>query len=124
MIAFIAGILNPIPYFGLLIGIGVGVLITLLGNEPSVLMYCITIVTTILGINFINAFFLEPKIAGNKVGLHPILMIISIFIFNSLFGIIGMLIAVPTMAVVVTLVQDLYKYYTSNNTDTSNELQQ
>ena len=111
LIACIAGLLNPIPYFGTIISLSVGALISLLVNDGNFAFNFGMISAILLGIYFINAYLLEPNIAGNKIGLHPILMILSVFIFNSIFGIIGMLIAVPVTAVIVTFIKDMHKFY-------------
>jgi predicted PurR-regulated permease PerM len=50
--------------------------------------------------------FLSPKIVGNKVGLHPLLLILSLLVFMSFLGFIGLLIAVPTSALIVLFVRD------------------
>lgn len=114
LIACIAGLLNPIPFFGAIFGILIGGLVALLVNDGYFISYFIIIFSTIGAVNFINAYLLEPTIAGNKVGLHPVIMILSIFIFNSLFGILGMLVAVPITAIIVTLLRDAYGFYIAN----------
>ena len=59
--------------------------------------------------SFLNAPYLRPTIAGNKVSLHPALMILAVFIFFSLFGIIGMLIAVPITSIIVLIIKEKLK---------------
>lgn len=89
----------------------IGSSILLLVNESSVVLQIVILISTIAGVHFLNAYLLEPAIAGNRVGLHPIIMILSVFIFFSLFGIIGMLIAVPITAVIALVIQDKVKEY-------------
>jgi len=111
LIACIAGILNPIPFFGTIISLAISALITLLVSDGNFLYNFGMISIVLLTIHFINAYLLEPNIAGNKIGLHPILMILSVFMFNSLFGVLGMLVAVPVTAVIVAFVKDMLEYY-------------
>jgi predicted PurR-regulated permease PerM len=111
LIAAIAGLLNPIPYFGSIFSLLIGSSILLLVNESSVILQIVILISTIAGVHFLNAYLLEPAIAGNRVGLHPIIMILSVFIFFSLFGIIGMLIAVPITAIIALVIQDKVKEY-------------
>ena len=111
LIACIAGLINPIPFFGTIISLVIGALITLLVNDGNFFYNFGMISIVLLSIHFINAYLLEPNIAGHKIGLHPILMILSIFIFKSLFGILGMLVAVPITAVIVTFVKDMMEFY-------------
>ncbi|MCL2039739.1 MAG: AI-2E family transporter [Bacteroidetes bacterium] len=113
LLACVATLLSPIPYFGIIITIAIGVLTSLIANDGN-FFYNFGIISLVLClITFINAYILEPNVAGNKIGLHPILMILSVFIFNSMFGILGMLIAVPVTAVVVTFLKDMIEYYQS-----------
>lgn len=108
LIACIAGLLNPIPYFGSIFSILIGAFVALLSGGAFV--YNVSIIgITLIAIHFVNAYFLEPIIAGRKVGLHPILMILAVFIFHALFGIIGMLIAVPVTAIIVFILRDIYE---------------
>jgi predicted PurR-regulated permease PerM len=115
LLACLAGLLNPIPYFGSIFSLLIGGLVVLLVNDGNFVPNFLTIICTIAGIHFVNAYFLEPTIAGNKVGLHPVVMILSIFVFNSLFGIFGMLIAVPVTAVIMMFLQDIYSHYIHSN---------
>jgi predicted PurR-regulated permease PerM len=50
--------------------------------------------------------FLSPKIIGSKVGLHPLLIILSLLVFMYFLGFIGLLIAVPTTALVILFIRD------------------
>ena len=111
LIACIAALLNPIPFLGAIFGIMIGGLVVLLVNDGYFFSHFIVILSTLGGVNFVNAYLLEPKIAGDKVGLHPVVMILTIFIFNSLFGVLGMLVAVPITAVIVTLLRDGYSFH-------------
>ncbi|MDR0926554.1 MAG: AI-2E family transporter [Ignavibacteria bacterium] len=111
LIACIAGVLNPIPFLGTIISILIGTLIVLLTGDGNILHNILIIAATLGGIHFINAFVIEPNIAGSKVGLHPIIMILSVFVFNSIFGIVGMLVAVPITAVIATIIKDLMAIY-------------
>ena len=45
--------------------------------------------------------FLTPKLVGKKLGLHPLAVLFSIFVFGALFGIIGIIFASPLMAAIV-----------------------
>ena len=45
---------------------------------------------------------LAPKIIGSNVGLHPVLLILSLLVFGYFLGFVGMLIAVPTTALLMT----------------------
>ena len=57
--------------------------------------------------------FITPKLVGDSVGLHPVWLIMSLSIFGSLFGFLGLLVAVPLAAIIGVLVRffiDKYKH--------------
>lgn len=90
-IGLIAGVTNVIPYFGPVIGGGIAMLFALLDAPIKALWVLILFVI----IQQIEGSILQPKIMGDKVGLHPVVIIISLLIAGNLFGIIGMLLAIP-----------------------------
>ena len=49
---------------------------------------------------FFEGNILTPKLVGNSVGLHPVWLIFALSVFGSLFGFVGMLVAVPVAAVI------------------------
>ena len=53
----------------------------------------------------LDAGFLSPKIVGSKIGLHPVWLIFSLFVFSYLFGFVGVLVAVPIAAAIGVLVR-------------------
>ena len=121
IIAAIAGVnisigllLFDIP-FALLIGVAAGVL-SLIPNVGAVITNVLAIgitlaagtlgdVAAVAGVIFAQQIFesavLTPNIMRHQVGLHPILVIMSLLVFGVLFGAIGLLIAVPVAAVLV-----------------------
>lgn len=109
VLAFIAGILNPIPYFGSAISMMIGAFVMLLVDDGNFFINLLIIVGTISGIHFINAYLIEPNVLGKQVGLHPVILIISLFVFGGLLGLIGLLIAVPTTATLVMLYEEWRK---------------
>ena len=50
-----------------------------------------------------------PKIVGNKVELHPVLVILSLSVFGSIFGIWGMVFAVPVTAIIKIILYRIYR---------------
>ena len=59
----------------------------------------------------LDAGFLSPKIVGSKIGLHPVWLIFSLFVFSYLFGFVGVLVAVPIAAAIGVLVRFALKIY-------------
>ncbi|MDO5708064.1 MAG: AI-2E family transporter [Andreesenia angusta] len=96
IMAIIFGITNILPYFGPLIGIISCFLISLI-YAPD---YSIIILILALLLQQFDGFFLGPKILGGKVGLSPFWTMATILISGGLFGITGMLLAVPAASVI------------------------
>lgn len=104
--ALIISITNIIPYIGSWIGTSIPVFYVLLSSYNKafiVLIICIIIQT-------LEANVLTPLIQGKNTKLHPLLIIFSLLLFGSLFGFVGMILAVPLSAIIkITL-----KYYPIN----------
>lgn len=102
VVGFIAGLITFIPYVGALVGGSLAVGLALFqfwGDWMS-----IGIVAAIFGFGqFLEGNILTPKLVGNSVGLHPVWLIFALSVFGSLFGFVGMLVAVPLAAIIGVL---------------------
>ncbi len=96
-----AGIFSIIPLVGSTLGLVVGVVVAWF--QTGDLLYTGIIAAIFMGGQFIEGNFLAPKIVGDSVGLHPLWIMFALLAGGSLFGIVGMLIAVPMAAVVGVL---------------------
>ncbi|MDR5658101.1 AI-2E family transporter [Serpentinicella sp. ANB-PHB4] len=105
LIGIIAGIANVIPYFGPVIGIIPGVIFALMDGPLKALWVIITFTM----IQQIESGIVAPKIVGKSVGLHPVFVMLSLILGGRFFGIIGLLIAVPTAAVIKVLFKHILK---------------
>ncbi|MGE5559382.1 MAG: AI-2E family transporter [Bacillota bacterium] len=95
LIGIFAGLLNLIPYFGSVIGAIPAVLLGLV-QSPWTAFYVIILFITI---NQIEAFFLSPKILGNSLGLHPLVIFLAILFAGKFFGFLGMLFIMPILGI-------------------------
>jgi predicted PurR-regulated permease PerM len=97
VVGFIAGLVTFIPYLGALIGGALAIGLALFqfwGDWVSIGM-----VGGIFVIGqVIEGNVLTPKLVGNSVGLHPVWLILALSVFGTLFGFVGMLVAVPVAA--------------------------
>lgn len=99
LLAVLAGVLSLIPIFG-----------TILSTLPIVLfgltdglMTGVFALLWILGIHFIEANILNPKIIGTSAHIHPVIVIFALLAGESAFGLLGALLAVPTASIFLTL---------------------
>ena len=97
-------LLNIIPYFGLLIEITLAVIVSLFSGDPGLHVPLVIIIYLLQ--NLMETSFLIPKIIGDRIGLHPAMLILSLLVFSYFFGFVGMLIALPTMSVVMMFFND------------------
>lgn len=109
IIGIISGIFNLIPYFGPIVGFALAVIIGLLDPNPIKAVYG---AAAIIIIQQIDGWFIVPKIVGECVRLHPVIVLLVILIGGNLFGLVGMLLAVPVTAVIrILLIYYLPDYF-------------
>ena len=92
IIGIIAGIFNLIPYFGPVVGFVLAGLIGIMDPEPMKAVYG---VGAMLIIQQLDGWIIVPKVVGECVKLHPVVVLLAILIGGNLFGLVGMLIGVP-----------------------------
>ena len=95
IIGLISGIFNLIPYFGPIVGFVLSIIIGVLDPNSMKAVYG---AIAILIIQQIDGWFIVPKIVGDCVKLHPVVVLLAILIGGNLFGLLGMLLAVPVAA--------------------------
>lgn len=104
LIGLFAGLVSFIPYVGAAVGLVLAVGVALVQFWPE--WHLIVVVAGIFVVGqTIEGNILQPKLVGRSVGLHPVWLIFALFAFGSLFGFVGLLIAVPAAAAVGVLVR-------------------
>ncbi|MDD3205030.1 MAG: AI-2E family transporter [Lachnospiraceae bacterium] len=98
LISVIVGVTNIIPFFGPYIGAVPSAILILLVNP----LQCLYFIIFILILQQFDGNFLGPKILGNSTGMSGFWVIFAITLFGGLWGVFGMLIGVPTFAVLLT----------------------
>lgn len=102
IVGAIAGAITFIPYIGSLVGGALAIGLALYQFWGDWLS--IGIIAAIFAVGqFIEGNVLTPKLVGNSVGLHPVWLLFALSAFGSLFGFVGMLIAVPVAAAIGVL---------------------
>lgn len=96
LFAMFCAVTNIIPYVGPYIG---GIPAVLVGFTQSPLVGILTLIF-IVAVQGLEGNFLHPIVIGKKMDLHPVTIVISLLIFEYFFGIIGMIIATPIVAVI------------------------
>ena len=103
-IGIIAGILTIIPYVGTVFGWATSVILACVQFDGDWLRIGSVIAVFAIG-HFFEAYVLTPRFVGNRVGLHPVWILFALISGVTLMGFTGVLIAVPTAAVIGVLVR-------------------
>jgi predicted PurR-regulated permease PerM len=108
-IGVVSGLVSFVPYLGFVFGIGMAGLTVVL--EPDPLWLLLGVVATFSIAQFIEGSVLTPKLVGDKIGLHPVIVIFAIAAGGQLFGFFGILLALPAAAVLSVLVRFAFHRY-------------
>ncbi len=117
-IGVLTGLLNIVPYFGVLIGLILSTLLVLIDWHGWIGPIGVAIVFTIVQI--LEGYVITPKIVGEKVGLSPVTVIIVLLLGGELFGLTGVLLAIPVAGVIRVLLPDILAVYTASPFYTGN----
>jgi predicted PurR-regulated permease PerM len=96
------GILNIIPYLGTIVGLGFTLPLAFFQTGGGWQLVGLVLAVKI-AVQTVEAWVLTPRIMGHQTGLHPVTIIVAIFFWGTaLGGVLGMLMAIPLTAFVVT----------------------
>ena len=103
LLGFMIGLFNIIPYFGAIIAVVISVIITIItgGLSQAIIMAIVVIVLQQIDSNIIN-----PKIIGNSLEISPLLVIFAVTVGGAYFGVLGMFLSVPVIAVLKIIIND------------------
>jgi predicted PurR-regulated permease PerM len=103
ILGIIIGVLSFVPLVGILTGFFLALGLALIEFGPSTQL---AIVVAIFGVGYlVDSNVLSPRLVGSRVNLHPVWIIFALLAFGSLFGFIGVLLAVPAAAVIGVLIR-------------------
>lgn len=112
-IGVVAGLVSFVPYLGFVFGIALAGITVVL--EPDPLLRLAGVVATFSIAQMIEGSFLTPKLVGDRIGLHPVIVIFAVSAGGQLFGFFGILLALPAAAVLSVLVRFTYAQYLEDN---------
>lgn len=111
IIGFFAGIINVIPYLGPIFGFLFGVIVALTTNvelAQDISPLLVKLVFVFASIQLLDNFVFQPFIFSNSIKAHPLEIFLVILVFGQLFGIIGMVIAVPGYSIIRVVSQIIF----------------
>ena len=104
VLGLMTGVLNFIPYIGLVTSLVVASIVALFSGGP-VWTKVLAVVILYLSQKLLEATLLGPKIIGPQVGLHPVVLILCLLLFGYFLGFVGLLIAVPATALLLSALE-------------------
>jgi predicted PurR-regulated permease PerM len=104
LIGIFSGLVSFIPYLGATISVVIPILLALISDPFTV----IWVILAFIIIQQIEGNLLQPIVMSRAVDLHPALVVFAILIMGTLFGLIGVFLAVPLVAALQVLVRELW----------------
>ncbi len=115
-IALIAGLLNAIPYVGTILGVLLACGFTF--ADGGGLWDIAAVLGVFAAVQTLEGYILTPKILGGRLNLHPMAVFLGLLIGGKLFGLLGVILAIPSIAIakvffkfIRELYQDSYFYH-------------
>ncbi len=105
IIGIVSGFANIIPYFGAFIAFVLAMIVTLLSGEPIKALYAAIV---IIVLQQLDGIVIGPKVVGENVKLSPVMVIIALAVAAELFGLWGMILAVPVFATIKLFAQRFF----------------
>ena len=105
----LAGLFSLVPYLGFVLGFGTAALLTFL--EYQDLWHITGVLITFVVAQNVDGWFLTPRLLGKRVGLHPVWILVALLLGGELFGLPGMVVAVPVAAALRVVVQHAVQAY-------------
>ncbi|MCH8078507.1 MAG: AI-2E family transporter [Proteobacteria bacterium] len=113
LIGMLAGLVSFVPYLGFIVGIGVAGIAGFMQFHDIIHLVYILIVFGFGQV--IEGMILSPLLVGDRIGLHPVAVIFAVMAGGQLFGIVGVLVALPVAAVIVVLLRHVQERYLESN---------
>jgi len=110
LIGIVAGFLALIPFVGPTIGYLLALLFAFqqrLDPDSSLWVHLALVSAVFAAAEFLEGYVLIPKVLGDSLGLHPVAILVSVFVGGSALGLFGFLIAIPLAATVIILFKEL-----------------
>ncbi len=110
ILSIVAGAMSLVPIFGSIMSSVPIVVVALVSGESGIdILRGVAILLWIIGIHFIEANVLNPKIIGTSAKIHPVLVIFALFFGEASFGLVGALLAVPILSAIQVVFMYFYR---------------
>lgn len=109
LIGILAGAVSFVPYLGFVVGLFVAGIAVLLQTHDA--MQLLPVLAVFAVGQAVEGMLLTPTLVGDRIGLHPVVVIFAVLAGGQLFGFVGILLALPVAAVLAVVVRDLHRRY-------------
>jgi predicted PurR-regulated permease PerM len=110
ILAIVAAMMSLIPIFGSILSTIPIVVASLVSGESGLDLFRAVVMTLwIVGIHFLEANFLNPKIIGSAAKIHPVLVIFALILGEEAYGLVGALLAVPVLSAIQVIFMYFYR---------------
>ena len=108
-IGLVAGLANLVPYLGLVLGFIPAAILTFMHTQDW--MSLLSVVGVFMVVQALEGMIITPRIVGEKIGLHPVVIILAVLLGAEFFGLVGVIAAVPAAATLNVLFNHGLKQY-------------
>ena len=109
LVGFVIGLFNLIPFMSTILGLPLGLLLSWIDDQS--LSRLVAVAAVFAFGQFVEGNFITPRIVGQSLGLHAVVIMLAVLVGGSLYGFIGMLLAVPVTAALSVFWADLRNLY-------------
>ncbi|MFG6667375.1 AI-2E family transporter [Halomonas sp. HNIBRBA4712] len=109
LIGVVSGLVSIVPFLGFIVGLGVALIVAFFQFES---WWGLAGVLAVFSVGQVmESVVLQPKLLGDKIGLHPVAVIFAVLAGGTLFGLTGVLLALPAAAVIMVLLREAIERY-------------
>ena len=112
-VGVLTGLLVFIPYVGFGLGLVLAILAAILQFDGAIGLLWVALIYGVGQV--LESFILTPKLVGERIGLHPLVVIFALLAFGQLFGFVGVLLALPASAIVSVIAMHVRREYLASN---------
>ena len=113
LIGVVSGLVSIVPFLGFILGLCVALIVALFQFGTWWGLLGVVAVFTIGQVA--ESVVLQPKLLGDKIGLHPVAVIFAVLAGGNLFGLTGVLLALPAAAVIMVLLREARDRYINSD---------
>ena len=95
-IGLLAGLANLVPYLGLVFGFVPAAILTFMHTQDWMLVFSVAGVFAVVQV--LEGMIITPRIVGEKIGLHPVAIMLAVLLGAEFFGLVGVIVSVPLVA--------------------------